>query len=94
MSEAKWLGMMGVESLSVVEIAGTTLRLRVDTVWGQVRASGPSVQEAVLAGLRAILKDAEENAGKGADPDLRDAYQNRAATVGALLAEATARGGT
>lgn len=94
MSEAKWLGMMGVESLSVVEINGATLRLRMGTVWGQVRASGPSVQEAVLAGLRAILKDAEENAGKGADPDLRAAYQARAARVGELLAEATARGGT
>lgn len=93
MSEAKWLSMMGVESLSVVEIDGATLRIRVDTVWGQVRASGPSVQEAVLAGLRAILKDAEESAGKVADPELRAAYQARAARVGALLAEATARGG-
>lgn len=93
MSEAKWLSMMGVESLSVVEIDDGALWLRMGTVWGTVRASGPSVQEAVLAGLRAILQDAEENAGKGADPDLRASYQARAARVGALLDEAAGRGG-
>lgn len=88
MSGAKWLSMMGVESLSVVEITGTTLRLRMGTVWGPVRASGPSVQEAVLVALRAILKNATETADKTSDPDLRDAMRARAARVGALLAEA------
>lgn len=93
MSEAKWLGMMGVKSLSVVEIDGSALWLHVDTTWGPVRASGPSVQEAVLSALRAVLGNAMETADKATDPDLRDAMRARAARVGALLDEATARGG-
>ena len=94
MSEAKWLSMMGVARLSVVEIDGATLWLRVETPWGPANASGPSVQEAVLVALRAILENATETADKTKDPDLRDAMRARAARVGALLAEATARGVT